>query len=436
MADPTPTRLRELGYDSAMKIYLVGGAVRDALLGRPVTERDYVVVGAQPDDLLALGYRPVGRDFPVFLHPLNGNQYALARTERKTGAGYYGFATRFSPDVTLEEDLARRDLTINAMAQSIEEGPGGSDVIDPYGGRRDLAARVLRHVSPAFVEDPLRVLRVARFAARFAPLGFTIAPETMQLMRDIVRSGELQALVAERVWVETERALGEKMPTVYFEVLRQCGALALLLPEIDCLFGVPQPEKWHPEIDTGIHTLQVLDVASELSSATTVRFAALVHDLGKGVTPRERWPSHVGHEEAGVRIVGQLCERLKVPTEHRELGQLVCREHQRIHRAAGLRDTTVLEVLEAADAFRRPERFDQALLACEADARGRGPELRARNYPQAQTFRDCLRAAAAVKLDAEVMRRLAGPAIAQALRAARVEAIRESRVRACDADRA
>ena len=228
------------------------------------------------------------------------------------------------------------------------------------------------------------MLRVARFAARFAPLGFTIAPETLQLMQDIVRSGELRALVAERVWVETERALGEKTPAVYFEVLRQCGALAELLPEVDCLFGVPQPEKWHPEIDTGLHTLQVLDVASELSSETTVRFAALVHDLGKGVTPRDQWPRHIGHEQAGVRVIGQMCERLKVPTEHRELGQLVSREHQRIHRAAELRDTTVLEVLEAADAFRRPERFDKLLLACEADARGRGPELRARTYPQAQ----------------------------------------------------
>lgn len=412
-----------------MKTYLVGGAVRDALLGRPCTERDYVVVGAQPDDLLALGYRPVGKDFPVFLHPQSGDQYALARTERKTGAGYYGFATRFSPDVTLEEDLARRDLTINAMAQSIEGNDGGRDVVDPYGGRRDLEARVLRHVSPAFVEDPLRVLRVARFAARFAPLGFKIAPETMQLMQDIVRSGELRALVAERVWVETERALGEKTPAVYFEVLRQCGALAVLLPEIDCLFGVPQPEQWHPEIDTGVHTLQVLDVACELSVETTVRFAALVHDLGKGVTPRDQWPRHVGHEQAGVRVIGQMCERLKVPTEHRELGQLVSREHQRIHRAAELRDTTVLEVLEAADAFRRPERFDKLLLACEADARGRGPVLRAQSYPQAQSFRDCFRAAAAVKLDVDVMQQLAGPAIAQALRVARVAAIREVRGR-------
>jgi tRNA nucleotidyltransferase (CCA-adding enzyme) len=410
-----------------MKTYLVGGAVRDSLLGRPYTERDYVVVGAQPDDLLALGYRPVGKDFPVFLHPQTGDQYALARTERKTGAGYYGFATRFSPDVTLEEDLARRDLTINAMARAIDGG--SDDVVDPYGGRRDLEARLLRHVSPAFVEDPLRVLRVARFAARFAPLGFTIAPETLALMQEIVRSGEMQALVAERVWVETERALGEQRPTVYFEVLRECGGLAALFPEIDRLFGVPQPPKWHPEIDTGIHTLQVLDVACELSLDTGVRFAALMHDVGKGVTPPEHWPSHIGHEQAGVRLIAGLCERLKVPTEHRELAQVVSREHQRIHRAPELRDATLLEVLEATDAFRRPDRFEKLLLACEADARGRGPELRARPYAQATIFRDCLRAAAAVKLDAATMQQLQGPAIAQALRSARVAAIGATRAR-------
>ena len=300
-----------------MDVYLVGGAVRDALLGRASTEHDYVVVGATPDDLLARGYRAVGKDFPVFLHPANGDQYALARTERKTGAGYYGFATRFSPDVTLEEDLARRDLTINAMARA-DDG----SIVDPYGGRRDLEARVLRHVSPAFVEDPLRVLRVARFAARFAPLGFTVAPETLELMREIVRSGEMQALVAERVWVETERALGEARPPVYVEVLRACGALAAVFPEIDRLFGVPQPEKYHPEVDTGVHTLQVLDVACELSDDTAVRFAALVHDLGKGVTPRHEWPRHIGHEHAGVKVIARLCERLKVPNEHRELGML------------------------------------------------------------------------------------------------------------------
>ena len=269
-----------------MDIYLVGGAVRDKLLGRPFTERDYVVVGAAPDDLLALGYRPVGKDFPVFLHPKSGEQYALARTERKTGPGYYGFATRFSPDVTLEEDLARRDLTINAMAERAD-----GIVVDPYGGRRDLEARLLRHVSPAFVEDPLRVLRVARFAARLAPLGFTVADETLDLMRKIVAAGEMRALVPERVWVETERALGEDTPAVYFEVLRASGALAEVFPEVDALFGVPQPAKWHPEIDTGVHTLQVLDVAASLSRDTTVRFAALVHDVGKALTPRDQWPA-------------------------------------------------------------------------------------------------------------------------------------------------
>lgn len=405
-----------------MKVYLVGGAVRDALLGRAVTERDYVVVGATPEDLAALGYRPVGKDFPVFLHPDTGDQYALARTERKTGAGYYGFATRFSPDVTLEEDLARRDLTINAMAQDADGG-----IVDPHGGRRDLTARVLRHVSPAFVEDPLRVLRVARFAARFAPLGFTIAPETLELMRRIVEAGELQALVAERVWVETERALGEARPRAYFETLRECGALAALFPEIERLFGVPQPAKWHPEIDTGEHTLQVLEAACELSADTDVRFAALVHDLGKGMTPPSEWPSHIGHEQKGIAVIRQLCERLKVPNEPRELSVLVSREHQRVHRAAELRDATVLELLEATDAFRRPERFAKLLLACEADARGRGPELRQRAYPQAAQLRACRAAAAAVRLDASTLGDEPGPAIARRLQAARVAAIHAAR---------
>ena len=405
-----------------MDVYLVGGAVRDALLGRSVTEHDYVVVGATPADLLARGYRAVGKDFPVFLQPANGDQYALARTERKTGAGYYGFATRFSPDVTLEEDLARRDLTINAMARA-EDG----SIVDPYGGRRDLEARLLRHVSPAFVEDPLRVLRVARFAARFAPLGFTVAPETLELMREIVRSGEMQALVAERVWVETERALGEARPPVYVEVLRACGALAAVFPEIDRLFGVPQPEKYHPEVDTGVHTLQVLDVACELSDDTAVRFAALVHDLGKGVTPQHEWPRHIGHEHAGVKVIARLCERLKVPNEHRELGMLASKEHQRVHRALELRDATVLELLEATDAFRRPDRFEKLLLACEADARGRGPELRRRPYEPGRRLRAWRHAAAAVKLDPAVIETEQGPAIAQRLRSARIAAIRAVR---------
>jgi tRNA nucleotidyltransferase (CCA-adding enzyme) len=405
-----------------MKVYLVGGAVRDALLDRPATEHDYVVVGATPDELIARGFRPVGKDFPVFLQPGSGDQYALARTERKTGAGYYGFETRFSPDVTLEEDLARRDLTVNAMARA-EDGA----IIDPYGGRRDVEARILRHVSPAFVEDPLRVLRVARFAARFAPLGFTVAPETLALMGDIVRSGEMQALVPERVWTETDRALGEARPTVYFETLRACGALAAVFPEIERLFGVPQPEKWHPEIDSGVHTMQVLDVACELSTDTAVRFAALVHDLGKGVTPRDQWPRHIGHEHAGVKLVAGLCDRLKVPNEHRELGMMVSKEHQRIHRAAEMRDATVLEVLEATDAFRRPERFENLLLACEADARGRGPELRTRPYAQGELWRAWRAAAAGVRLDPETLRSERGPEIAQRMRAARVAAIHAAR---------
>ena len=405
-----------------MKIYLVGGAVRDRLLGRPVVEHDYVVVGATPDELVAQGFRPVGKDFPVFLHPRTGEQYALARTERKTGPGYYGFATRFSPDVTLEEDLARRDLTVNAMAAD-EAGV----VIDPYGGRRDLEARVLRHVSPAFVEDPLRVLRVARFAARFAPLGFTVALDTLALMRGIVASGELRALVPERVWVETERALGEERPGVYFEVLRSCGALGAVFPEVDALFGVPQPPKWHPEIDTGVHALQVLEVAAELSVDTTVRFAALVHDVGKGLTPRDQWPRHLGHEESGARLIEQLGERLRVPNEHRELAVLVARYHALVHRAAELRPGTLLELLEATDAFRRVGRFERLLLACEADARGRGPERRAAPYPQAALLRRVREAAAAVRPDPAALAGLPGPGIAEHIRSARIEAIRSAR---------
>ena len=405
-----------------MKIYLVGGAVRDRLLGRPVSERDYVVVGATPDELVAQGFRPVGKDFPVFLHPRTGEQYALARTERKTGPGYYGFATRFSPDVTLEEDLVRRDLTVNAMA---EDEHGG--IVDPHGGRRDLEARMLRHVSDAFVEDPLRVLRVARFATRFAPLGFTVAPETLDLMRRIVASGELASLVPERIWVETDRALGEANPVVYFEVLRACGALDAVFPEIAALFGVPQPAKWHPEIDTGVHALQVLDVAAELATDTTVRFAALVHDVGKGLTPADQWPRHIGHEEAGARLIERMCARLKVPNEHRELAVLVARHHALVHRAAELRPGTVLDLLEASDAFRRPERFDRMLVACEADARGRGPELRSAPYPQAALLRRLRAAAAAARSAPGELEGQAGPIIAERVRAARIEAIRASR---------
>jgi tRNA nucleotidyltransferase (CCA-adding enzyme) len=403
-----------------MKVFLVGGAVRDGLLGRQVTERDYVVVGATPAALTAAGYRAVGKDFPVFLHPDTGEQYALARTERKTGPGYYGFETRFSPDVTLEEDLARRDLTINAMART-ESG----ELVDPYGGRRDLEERWLRHVSPAFVEDPLRVLRVARFAARFSQLGFRVAPETLALMRRIVEAGEMAALVAERVWAETARTLSEERPREYFELLRTCGALAAVFPEIDRLYGVPQPPQWHPEIDTGLHTMLALETAAEISPDPVVRFAALVHDLGKGTTSRELWPRHIGHEERGVALIEQLCARLRVPTEYRELAVQVSRQHARVHRMAELRPATVLELLEQVDAFRRPERLERLLLACEADARGRGPERRLAPYPQAGLLRAAHEAASAVRLPPEVLASNDGAMIAERLRAARVAAIRD-----------
>src|SRR5580692_2551612 len=320
-----------------MEVYLVGGAVRDELLGLPVKERDWVVVGATKEELERLGFREVGRDFPVFLHPETHEEYALARLERKVSPGYRGFTVEFGPEVTLEEDLARRDLTINAIAQSADGA-----LLDPYGGKQDLEARVLRHVSPAFVEAPVRVLRVARFAARFAPLGFLVAPETLALMRAMVERREVDALVAERVWQETEKALREPMAGEFFRVLRECGALQAIYPEIDALFGVPQPAQWHPEIDTGAHTLMVLDQATLLSGDPRVRFAALVHDLGKGTTPRTEWPSHRGHEERSVAIIESLCARLRVPSEYRDLGVIVARYHGIVHRAFELRPNTVL----------------------------------------------------------------------------------------------
>ncbi|HEY8540030.1 MAG TPA: multifunctional CCA addition/repair protein, partial [Steroidobacteraceae bacterium] len=338
-----------------MEIYLVGGAVRDELLGLPVRERDWVVVGAEPQELLDRGFRPVGKDFPVFLHPETNEEYALARTERKTGPGYRGFETRFSPDVTLEQDLERRDLTINAIAKDPETGK----LIDPFGGERDLRDRVLRHVSPAFVEDPVRVLRVARFAARFAPLGFTVAPETIELMRQIAASGELDALVPERVWLELHKTLQMPAPWRFFEVLRDANALAVIFPEIDALFGVPQPEQWHPEIDSGLHTMMVLEQACRLSPDPIVRFAALVHDLGKGTTPKDEWPRHVAHEHRGVPLIEQLCARLRVPNAFRDLAILVGRHHLVMHKADQLRPGTMLELLEHLDAFRRPERVEQ-----------------------------------------------------------------------------
>lgn len=370
-----------------MDIYLVGGAVRDELLGYPVVERDWVVVGAHPTDLLELGYQQVGKDFPVFLHPETKDEYALARTERKQGRGYTGFAVDCDPTVTLEEDLLRRDLTVNAIARR----PSG-ELVDPYGGKRDLEAKVLRHVSDAFVEDPLRVLRTARFAARYAHLGFTIAPETLELMTEIVTAGELQYLPTERVWVEMDRALGERDPDRFVSVLRECGALQALLPEVNALFGVPQNAEHHPEIDTGVHVLMTLQQAAMLSKSTAVRFAVLVHDLGKGSTPPAEWPRHIAHETRGVILVKNLCKRLAAPNHHRDLALLVCEYHTHCHRALELRGKTLMKLLSAADALRRPERFEEFLLACEADARGR-LGLESREYPQASYLRRALRIA-------------------------------------------
>jgi tRNA nucleotidyltransferase (CCA-adding enzyme) len=404
-----------------MQVYLVGGAVRDALLGLAVKERDWVVVGGTREELLRLNYREVGRDFPVFLHPDTHQEYALARLERKVSPGYRGFAVEFGPEVTLEEDLARRDLTINAIAEAAD-----GTLVDPYGGRRDLDARVLRHVSPAFVEDPVRVLRVARFAARFAPLGFRIASETMDLMRAMVERGEVDALVAERVWQETEKALRETRASEFFRVLRECEALRRIYPEIDALFGVPQPSEWHPEIDTGVHTLMVLDQAALLSPDIKVRFAALVHDLGKGTTPPEQWPGHRGHEERSVSLIEALAERLRLPGEYRELSVIVARYHGNVHRAAELKPSTILEFFERADAFRRPERFAQALLACEADSRGR-LGLENLPYPQRPYLQAARDAAAAVKPSSEDIAAHSGEKIAQLLRQRRLRAVTELR---------
>jgi tRNA nucleotidyltransferase (CCA-adding enzyme) len=399
------------------KTYLVGGAVRDRLLGLPVTDRDYVVVGATPDDLLAAGFKQVGADFPVFLHPDTGEEYALARTERKTAPGYHGFAVSFSPDVTLEQDLQRRDLTINAMAQA----PDGT-LIDPYGGQADLAARRLRHVSPAFAEDPVRILRVARFAARFARLGFRVADETRALMQQMVAAGEVDALVPERVWQEFERALREPDPQCFITVLRDCGALARLLPELDRLFGVPQPPEPHPEIDTGVHTLLVLEQAARLGTDPQMRFAALLHDLGKGTTPPEQWPHHHGHEARSVELVRGLCARLKVPTAYRELALAVARDHGNAHRALELRAGTLLDIIERTDALRRPQRFAQFLLACEADHRGR-TGFENRPYPQATRLQRAFEAARGVDVRPLVERGLTGEAMRSALRQARTRAI-------------
>ncbi|MCG6872345.1 MAG: multifunctional CCA addition/repair protein [Gammaproteobacteria bacterium] len=398
-----------------MNIYLVGGAVRDRLLGLPVKDRDWVVVGATPQEMIDQGFRPVGRDFPVFLHPQTHEEYALARTERKTGPGYTGFAFHAAPDVSLEEDLRRRDLTINAMAEHAD-----GTLIDPFGGEADLRAGFLRHVSESFTEDPVRILRVARLAARYARQGFRVAHGTHRLMKQMVADGEVDALVAERVWTEMERALSEEHPRRFFEVLRACGALGRLMPELDALFGVPQPAHHHPEVDTGAHVLLVLERACELSADPRVRFAALVHDLGKAQTPRERLPAHHGHEARSVEQVQALADRLRIPRDYRELAVLVARYHSHCHRAAELRPAKILAVLEAVDVFRRPERFESFLLACQADALGRAGK-QGEPYPQAERMRRA--AAAARAVDAAPFADLPGPEVAKRLREARVEAI-------------
>lgn len=367
-----------------LRCYVVGGAVRDRLLGLPVSDHDWVVVGATVDDMLSRGFRAVGKDFPVFLHPRTHEEYALARTERKTGHGYKGFAFHASPDVTLEEDLARRDLTINAIAED-EHG----SLVDPYGGQRDIAARVFRHVSPAFAEDPVRILRLARFAARFSD--FVVAPETMALMRQMVDAGEVDHLVAERVWQEISRGLMSERPSRMIEVLRECGALARLLPEVDALFGVPQPAKYHPEVDTGAHLGLVLDVAARRGESLPVRFAALVHDLGKGETPEHILPHHYGHEGRGVALAEAVCERLRVPAECREVGVMTTREHGIVHQAMELRPATMARLFARCDVLRRPERFEQMLAACACDFYGR-PGYDTRDYPQVERLRVGMRA--------------------------------------------
>lgn len=391
------------------------------MLGLPVKEQDWVVVGGTRDELLRLHYKEVGRDFPVFLHPQTREEYALARLERKVAPGYRGFTVEFGPEVTLEEDLARRDLTVNAIARATD-----GTLIDPYGGRRDIESRTLRHVSEAFIEDPVRVLRVARFAARFAPLGFHVAPETQALMRSMVDRHEVDSLVPERVWVETEKALREPAASTFFRVLRDCGALAAIYPEIDALFGVPQPARWHPEIDTGVHTLMVIDQAVALSDDPAVRFAAAVHDLGKGTTPPTEWPSHHGHEERSVALIEALAARLRLPADYRDLAVIVARFHGKVHRALELRPATLLEFMERADAFRRAERFAKALLACEADARGRAG-LEREPYPQRAYVAAARDAAAALKPTADDIATRNGGKIAAALHELRSQAIAQTR---------
>lgn len=403
-----------------MQRYLVGGAVRDQLLNIDVYDQDWVVVGATPDELIALGYTPVGKDFPVFLHPKTKQEHALARTERKTSSGYTGFDCYFAPDVTLEQDLERRDLTINAMAQD-QHG----NIIDPFNGQADLKNRLIRHVSDAFIEDPLRVLRVARFAAKLHHLGFTVAPETLELMLEISHSGELEHLTPERVWQEWHKSLSTRNPQIFLDVLKQCDALKVVLPEIDALFGVPQPEKWHPEVDTGVHTLLVAKQAALLSESLPVRFASQVHDLGKGITPESEWPSHKRHCHTGLKLIKKLCARIRVPNEFKDLALMVCEQHSNIHRAAELRPETKLKVLNKFDVWRKPDRLEDILLCCMADSRGRTGYEQI-EYPQRDTFTNAYQAALAVNVQEIIKDGFKGADIRTEMEKRRVEAIKAS----------
>ena len=403
-----------------MKTFLVGGAVRDKLLGLEIIDRDWVVVGSTPQQMTAMGFKPVGKDFPVFIKPSSGEEYALARTERKTAKGYQGFAFNTSPDITLEDDLARRDLTINAMAQA-EDG----SIIDPFNGQADLKSKILRHVSDAFVEDPVRILRVARFAARF---GFTVAKETMKIMKIMVKNGEVDALIAERVWAEFHKALLCESPRRFVEALLECGALERILPEIHALFGIPQPEQHHPEIDTGIHTLMVLDQACQLSSEPIVRFAALMHDLGKAKTPKEKCPQHIGHEQLGVPVIQELCQRLRVPTKFRELACIVSENHLKMHRLNELKSTTVLKLLESTGSLRDEQRAKHFVLVCESDAKGR-TGFENRDYQQKELFLNYLAAANSVDSQAIAKQHSNGPAIKEAIRRSRLQAITQMKAK-------
>ena len=401
-----------------MKTYLVGGAVRDELLGRTAGDRDYVVVGATPDKMLALGFLPVGKDFPVFLHPQSKEEYALARSERKTAAGYHGFVFHTDADVTLEQDLVRRDFTVNAIAQD-ENG----NLFDPFNGRQDIENKILRHVSPAFAEDPVRILRAARFMARFAESGFSIAPETLELMRLMVANGEVDALVSERVWQELKRALEEPRPSAFIQTLRDCGALKILFPEIDALFGVPQRIEFHPEVDAGLHTQMVCDMAAKLAPGNAMLgFAALTHDLGKALSPKDQLPKHIGHEQSGLEPLANLCQRFKVPVDYRDLAEIVCREHLNVHRLDEMKASTVHDLIARCDGFRKPERIDQLGLFCEADKRGRlGLENTA--YPSRTLLNKYHAAAISVTFKDIDSAGLQGPQISEAMRRARIKAI-------------